>query len=362
MTLKNGTIKKNDCMNNNERTVNTMELFDATYLNSKAMYIHSFNKVPWVTMIYYIDGQKAFEVFRQTHGALINSVLGYRTYEKLEEEFNRTLVELNNQCLLEFDNTYCEILHDGNKPEFVKELVKMFRPLKQRHRRKPLEINLVVSNGRYLELKSMEIKRTRLDIGLFYDDSFKKIDEVIRKRLNTKKDKGIVLLHGLPGTGKTTYLRYLIGKIKKRVLFLSPNIASNLVEPEFVQLLIDNPNSVLIIEDAENIIMDRKINGKSSVSSLLNISDGLLADFLNVQLICTFNNALTLIDSALMRKGRLIARYEFGKLNVEKAQRLSDQLGFDTLITKPMTLAEIANQKEMDHKMPQIESIGFRNN
>ena len=64
------------------------------------------------------------------------------------------------------------------------------------------------------------------------------------------------------------------------------------MNPEFIDLLIDNPNAVLIIEDAENIIMDRKINNNSSVSNLLNISDGLLSDCLNVQIICTFNSAL----------------------------------------------------------------------
>lgn len=164
----------------------------------------------------------------------------------------------------------------------------------------------------------MEIKRTKLNLDLYYEDDFKEVDEIIRKRLNKNNDKGVVLLHGLPGTGKTTYLRYLIGKIKKRVLFLSPNIAENLMNPDLIQLLIDNPNSVLIIEDAENVIMDRRSNNSSSVSNLLNISDGLLSDILNTQLICTFNSSLTLIDSALTRKGRLIAKYEFGKLGVKK--------------------------------------------
>ncbi|MGO8056094.1 hypothetical protein, partial [Rhizobium leguminosarum] len=72
--------------------------------------------------------------------------------------------------------------------------------------------------------------------------------------------------------------------------------------------------------------MDRKYNNSSSVSNLLNISDGLLADFLNVQLVCTFNSSLTFIDTALLRKGRLIAKYEFGKLGITKAQLLSTHL------------------------------------
>jgi hypothetical protein len=351
-------------MGNSEAAVNTMELFDTAYINSRALYIYSFGKMPWITMVNCIDGEKAFALFMQKHGGLVKEVFSYRMHcgAKARAEFDKTLLVLNNECLLEFDQGYCEVFHSVNTQDFAHELVTMFRPMKQRQRRQPLEINLVVANGRYLELKPMEIKRTKLDLDLFYEDDFRETDEIIRKRLNAKKDKGIVLLHGLPGTGKTTYLRYLVGRIKKRVLFLSPNIACNLVEPEFIQLLINNPDSVLIIEDAENVIMDRKANANSSVSGLLNISDGLLADFLNVQLICTFNNALTLIDNALMRKGRLIARYEFGKLGVAKGQRLSKHFGFDSVINRPMTLAEIANQEEVDQQVKQMEAIGFRFN
>ena len=132
------------------------------------------------------------------------------------------------------------------------------------------------------------------------------------------------------------------------------------MNPDFIDLLIDNPNTILIIEDAENIIMDRRLSGGSAVSNLLNISDGLLADFLNVQLICTFNSPLTMVDSALMRKGRLIAKYEFGKLSAGKAQRLSDHLKFNRMIDRPMTLAEITNQNESEFETKQVEVIGFR--
>jgi energy-coupling factor transporter ATP-binding protein EcfA2 len=210
-----------------------------------------------------------------------------------------------------------------------------------------------------LVLKSMEFKKTKLDLSLYYEDDFMAIDQLIFKRLNTNDDKGIVLLHGIPGSGKTTYLRYLIGRLKKRVLFLSPAVAGNIMQPDFIDLLIDNPNTILVIEDAENIIMDRKTTGNSSVSNLLNLSDGLLADCMNVQVVCTFNSDLSQVDSALMRKGRLIAKYEFGKLSVSKAQSLSGKQGFNTQIYQPMTIAEIMNQHEPSFEKVEIP-IGFR--
>lgn len=98
----------------------------------------------------------------------------------------------------------------------------------------------------------------------------------------------------------------------------------------------------------------------SAVSNLLNISDGLLADLLNVQLICTFNSSLTMVDSALTRKGRLIAKYEFGKLSMHKAQKLSDYFGFSSIISKPMTVAEVSNQHEQAFATQQVNVIGFR--
>ena len=101
-------------------------------------------------------------------------------------------------------------------------------------------------------------------------------------------------------------------------------------------------------------------SSQSSVSNLLNISDGLLSDCLNVQIICTFNSELNMVDNALLRKGRLIARYEFGKLDVAKAQQLSKHFGFDTIVNKPMTLSEIANQHEMVFENKQVQVLGFR--
>ena len=337
-------------------------VFDSDFLCSKSLYMDSFNKIPNITFISGIDGERAFEAIRSRYNVLVAAVHKYRYCIPSEKkcDFNETVMVLKNECILQFDTGYCEILHQDLHEDFVTECMALMKTFKRRARRKPLEINLISRGRNGLYLKAMEIKKMKLDLDLYYEDAFAEIDQIIRKRLNKEKDKGIVLLHGLPRTGKTTYLRYLVGCIRKKILFVSPGAAANIMDPEFIELLIDNPNSVLVIEDAENILMDRKISQNASVSNLLNISDGLLADFLNVQLICTFNNSLTLIDSALLRKGRLIAKYEFGKLSIEKSQRLSEVLGYQASINRPMTIAEISNQEEKDIQPDKIEVIGFR--
>ena len=67
-----------------------------------------------------------------------------------------------------------------------------------------------------------------------------------------------------------------------------------------------------------------------------------------------------MVDSALMRKGRLIAKYEFGKLPMHKAQRLSNHLGNNSTVNKPMTIAEITNQHEKEQDLKPLQVMGFR--
>lgn len=349
-------------INNEQVVIDTNAMFDAGYLCGKSLYMYCFKGVPSVNYIGQLDGENAFNTIRTAFDGLIKTVHSYRDYDRKLKgyDFSESYLVLKNNCVVEFGMSYCLIYHNGLQDDFVSSCTNLMVGLKEKQRRKPLEINLINSGRNGFELSQFEVKRTQLKLDLFYDDDFKEINSIICKRLGKDRDKGIVLLHGLPGTGKTTYLRYLIGKIKKRILFVSPSVAGDLMNPSFIQLLVSNPNSVLIIEDAENVIMDRKLSNNASVSNLLNISDGLLADFLNVQLICTFNSPLTLVDSALLRKGRLIAKYEFGKLSVEKSQRLSTYFGFDTAITRPMTIAEIANPAEKDQADEQVKVLGFR--
>jgi SpoVK/Ycf46/Vps4 family AAA+-type ATPase len=348
-------------MENKQNILTGDKIFDG-FMEPKALFLHCFGKMPCITWVGNIDKTNVLKFIEQKHADKIESIYQNSEYDrkKKQSSFSMAILKLSNTCIIELTDNYCEILHTKENDQFADELIKAISVFKAKQKKKAFEINIIVKDSYGLELKSMEIKKTKLDLNLYYEDDFLEVDKIIQNRLCKKNDKGIVLLHGLPGTGKTTYLRYLIGKLKKKAMFVSPGMAATIMNPEFIDFLIDNPNSILIIEDAENIIMDRRMGGDSCVSNLLNISDGLLADFLNVQVICTFNNALSTVDSALLRKGRLIAKYEFGKLSVDKSQKLSNHLEFDKIINQPMTIAEITNPQDKEHKADIVQVMGFR--
>ncbi len=245
----------------------------------------------------------------------------------------------------------------------VEEITKKILSLKFEEKAEEIcRLNLVVNYGGSLDLQAFNINPPQLDLSLNYGQEFKeKHDYLISKIEDSKSNKGLVLLHGEPGCGKTYYIRYLVKMLskKKNVIYIPPDLAHEIASPHFLAFLLENPGSILVIEDAENIIRSRKSGQNQAVANLLNTTDGLLADCLRVQVVCTFNCPYEDVDDALKRKGRLIVEHKFNKLKKEQAQLVAKSLGLDLPITKDMTLAEIYNHKDLDFQQEQKTKIGF---
>ncbi len=127
-------------------------------------------------------------------------------------------------------------------------------------------------------------------------------------------------------------------------------------EPGLGDFIMSLKNNIVILEDCEDVIRTRKssMSSSSAVSLLLNMGDGLLSDDLELKFICTFNENISNIDDALLRKGRLACKYEFKELSVEKSNNLLAELYGDRdpvpVTYKPMTLADIYNIDGEDYK------------
>jgi hypothetical protein len=276
---------------------------------------------------------------------------------------DQVLFLIEKNLFLSFDFTfnygfvifYCSTT---NKKK-IEKIKKLFESCKREIQ--PNYTHFLVDNGGRLSLRSFKIEAPSPDSILSnYNDDFREVDLIIREKMQQPFGQGVVLLHGPPGVGKTTYLRYLISVLKKRIIYIPPNMAHIMGAPDFIKFMADYPSSIVIIEDAEDILAQRNGEGGTTISNLLNLSDGILGDCLNIQIICTFNADLATIDRAILRKGRLIARYEFGLLGEEKCKEILKKLDILTPVTRKMTLAELYNMKERDFQEgTERKIIGF---
>ena len=335
------------------------------YINEFYLFARFHNAIPNLLEERQMNCHEANAWFKKTYEeetqAFYFSQLYYSYVSRTD--YDDTYYVLHSQVALVFDmfNSTIRILMSEESAPLVEEIRAGLQQYKKKKKRKKPVIFLLVQKHGDLDTETVEMKKPKLKISDNYNDDFAQIHLIIYKRLSKQHDKGLVLLHGKPGTGKTSYIRYLAASLRKRVIFLPPNIAEVITNPAFMTLLIERPNTVLVIEDAETIIMDRQHGGRSSVSALLNLADGLLSDCLNIQIICSFNTDISRIDNALLRRGRLIAQYEFKALETQKAQALSDKLGYTSIIKQPTNLADIYNQEEKEFLQKKREGIGFVN-
>ncbi len=364
--LDAGTLKTEQKKFNEVGKLTLETIFqDRSNFNEMNLFLLYFNTIPNILNDEEINCEKADDWFLNHFKGKIKHHHYVKRYHRTKKSvlLDDTFYVLEEQLIVHFDRSCSEIhvlFSQETNNELLNEILTGFKKFRKRREREKPQISILVSTKHGLDLHDLELTKSKASIESNYNDDFAEIHGIILKRLSAKNDKGLVLLHGPPGTGKTSYVHFLISKIKKTVIFLPPNMAEMITSPGLMGILIENPNSVLVIEDAENIITDRERDGNSPVSALLNLSDGLLSNCLNIQIVCSFNTDLSKVDRALMRKGRLIAKYEFQELEVSKAQKLSNQLGFDSIIEEPMTLTDIFNQEDKDFKpVARLQKIGF---
>lgn len=231
-------------------------------------------------------------------------------------------------------------------------------------------VSVLIKNqyGEY-DFEPLDIKVPKTDLELNYGKNFS--DDVYKKIVHKLKNnnKGLYMFHGEPGTGKSSFIKHLTTVVKKEFIFVPTSFIERFIsDPDIFAILLRRKNCVLILEDAEKILISRDKEDNQFISTLLNISDGILSDILEASVVLTYNCDEAKIDKALKRKGRTMIDYKFNKLSLDDAKRLAEHLKIDAdKIKEPMTLSEIYNMEDENKFYEEKEDdkkriIGFNPN
>lgn len=171
------------------------------------------------------------------------------------------------------------------------------------------------------------------------------LKEIVKDLKSPLPNGKLTILEGVPGTGKTFLIRSLISEIPNAFfVIIPPSMVSRLGDPQLIPVLLrlkshddededltdeeliskekEKQNSnpiVLIVEDADECLVKRDASNMSTISTVLNLTSGILGDLLDIRIIASTNAKFVEMDEALTRDGRMSYHLEVGKLKFEEA-------------------------------------------
>jgi hypothetical protein len=200
--------------------------------------------------------------------------------------------------------------------------------------------DIVVKKGENYFNKNIKLKdfKPNFNISTHYNggESFLEWHEKFIYTSKVKK-KGISIFHGPAGTGKTSYIKKLSYDLRTTHKFIlipaqmiielcSPGVFQNFIMDNIIPIIDDGWKVAIVLEDAEEVLKCRTKHHNPYVSTILNLSDGIMGELYNFQLICTMNSSIGDIDAALLRPNRLISCKMFDYLNESEAIKLYKEI------------------------------------
>lgn len=328
--------------------INIVEYYQHDYTKSKFIFSRYENKIPTKVETFKTSSDKA---------EIIN-YLKSEIKECIEFYFSESIIRIINDPYLIIDitsksNKLVELEIVGDT-EFVNTLIEKLKD-------KFTEISVMIQwmysdDGSRFDIPLTPPKYDVTDVAYPYIAGG--IDKFIDDFKHSSEN--ILLLLGKPGTGKSTFLKYLLSVLKEDAIV---TYDTKILEKDyfFGDFMMGN-NGILIMEDAD-MFLEARTSGNALMHKFLNVGDGLVSAP-NKKIVFTTNlESSDNIDKALLRPGRCFSVVNFRPLtNIESREFMSSyDKAFDlsTLTTDNYTLAELYNQVRNRKVLETKTKVGF---
>jgi energy-coupling factor transporter ATP-binding protein EcfA2 len=198
------------------------------------------------------------------------------------------------------------------------------------------------------EIEPINLDKEKLEnIEFFYNDTvIKKVDKLSKKI--KKSDKGLSIIYGERGTGKTSMVNYLSNSLKdKSFLFIPTTLFdSSINNSEFRNFIKKHKNTIIVLDDCEIYFSDLYSKSNIFTNNLLQLVDGLDSDDLGLHLLLILNcGKENDIDSHLFESNNLLDIINIDYLKKEKITELCKFLDKKNKFRTPTKLVSVIKNK-----------------
>jgi hypothetical protein len=205
----------------------------------------------------------------------------------------------------------------------------------------------------------LEIEPIATDFDLDNFDSYyhsktsKSITKAVKKI--KKNDKGLVILSGERGTGKTSTISYIADNLDRIVIFIPNNLIDQTINnSDFRKFLKKYYKPVLVLDDCEMIFNEFFTKSNMIVNNLLQIVDGFTYN--DVTVVAIFNvEDSSEIDHSLLECNNLLEVVNFDYLESDEATDLSNLMKNSKKYKNKTKLIDVIKKKNQTDR----KHIGF---
>ena len=267
--------------------------------------------------------------------SIVSELTIYYKYDVKSEKVNIIISDKVNEIINDFDDCLVDFLDDELESSS--------------------KLNTISIGQNGLDIEPItHIDLDTDNIELYYNNkTFKEVNKAIKKI--KKSDRGLLILNGERGTGKTSIIKHISDSLDRIVIFIPNNLIDQTINnPDFRKFIKRYTKPVLVLDDCEMIFNEYFNKSNTITNNLLQIVDGLIYN--DVTIITIFNTEDRLeMDHTLMESNNLIDIIDFDYLEKDEANELSSFIKSSKKYKFETRLIDVMKKKNVDSK----KQIGF---